>query len=63
MNIPELRNNLAIAKYTRFIKHAEYMIAEAELTILQNQLDKWEAEMQLKSKIKEIEKEKLDGTN
>ena len=63
MNIQELRNNITIAKYNRFIKHAEYMIAEGELTILENQFDKWEAEVTLREKMKDIEKDKLDGAN
>ena len=63
MNIQELRNNITIAECMKQIKHTEYMIAEGDLTVLQNQYNKWEAEFILKSKMKEIEMDRLDGTN
>lgn len=56
MNLKDLKDNLEIAKRIKNVKDQEYLLAEAQYNLKL-------AEIELKIKMEEIEKEKEYGAN
>jgi hypothetical protein len=63
MTIKELKENMLIARHIKDIKQAKYKIAEGEYIVLENKYNLYLAEIELKRKMEEIQRDELNGSN
>lgn len=57
----ELKNNNLLTRHIKNIKEAEFKIAQAENDLIISKIALYKAEMELKSVVSKIEKDKQNG--